>query len=132
MTKVSLGARYLFHDWTLYALPGISVGLVGSGLHLETGVSWKIITLDYSLNRLDYIADEGIKPINHNINIGCAFLLNPERKRNLWLWIKAGKTFHEVGYTQDDPPQMDGWNIEAKALMRITIKKQRLRWFWPW
>lgn len=119
--KLSAGIEYTIGKGSIYALPGISAGIAPViFFHFETGMGYRFMTIDYSTNFYKTKEDEVTRRFsNGNINLGIRFKLNKKRQRNLFLWIKAGKSISEKGYDDEFPPIWNGYNVEARIVYKV-------------
>lgn len=114
--KFSMGVNLkLNKKWNAYFLPGFTGGIAPSGAgHIETGLQYRFITLDYSynVNGASHLS-ENLK--DQSINAGLIIKLNPKKANNLSLWFKYGRSFWERGFDQE-PPTWNGNNLEVKLV----------------
>ncbi|WP_299182074.1 hypothetical protein [uncultured Aquimarina sp.] len=119
--KLSAGIEYTIGRGSIYALPGISAGIAPViFFHFETGIGYRFMTIDYSTNYYEIEENEVVRSFsNGNINLGIRFKLNKKRQRNLFLWIKAGKSISEKGYDDEFPPIWNGYNVEVRIVYKV-------------
>lgn len=120
-TKVSAGIAYSAKRSSYYILPGVTFGLVYAGYHVESGFRYRFATIDHSFDRIQ-ASHGGYKYRSNNINLGCIIQLNAKGSDDLWLWLKAGKSYYLSGYTDEYPPGLMGYNFEIKVVYMFREK----------
>ncbi|WP_109436310.1 MULTISPECIES: hypothetical protein [Aquimarina] len=119
--KLSAGVEYTMGKTSVYALPGLTVGIAPVVFfHFETGINYRFMTIDYSTNSYKTQDDEIVRKFsNENINLGIRIKLNKKKKGNVFLWIKVGKSISEKGYNEEFPPIWNGYNAELRIVYKV-------------
>lgn len=119
-TKFSVGFIKKTKNFEYYVLPGLTVGIAPTGLgHIELGVLYESITLDYSAN-WQQISGENKYYHNQNINFGYQVKLNRKKQNNLRLWLNVGKAIYSSGYNTEFPVYWNGISSQLRLLWRYN------------
>lgn len=119
--KLSVGVEYTIGKTSVYALPGVSLGIAPVVFfHFETGIQYQFMTIDYSTNFYSTKEEEVVRRFsNGNINLGIRIKLKKKKEDDVFLWIKAGKSISEKGYDEEFPPIWNGYNAELRLVYKF-------------